>query len=150
MLKKGLTIVLIFMATFSMKQAQANELIDLLMAKLGVTEMQANAGTGVLLKYLKSKVTGEDFETVSNDIEDGAGSYIRASEEAGAYKSKKSKFGKSMSSVKVPGLIGNATEPFKKLGMNSDMIMKYSDVIIAYFKDKGKEKAADVFMKMLN
>jgi len=150
MLKKGLTIVLIFLATFSAKQVQANELVDLLMSKLGVTELQANAGTGVLLKYLKTIVSGEDFQTVDEDIEGGAGSYIKASEESGAYKSKKSKFGKGVPSVKAPGLIGNATEPFKKLGLKSDMIMKYADVIVSYFKEKGKEKAANVFMKMLN
>lgn len=149
-MKKRISILIIVFAMFSVKQTQANELVDLLMSKLGVTELQANAGSGVILKYLKSKVSGEDFQTVSDGIEGGAGSYIKASEDAGAYKSTVSRFGKAASSVSAPGLLGNATEPFKKLGLKSDMIMQYGDVILGYLKDKGKEKAAEIFMNMLN
>jgi hypothetical protein len=150
MIKKTITSVLIVFALFSMKQAQANELVDLLMSKLGVTELQANAGTGVLFKYLKSQVTGDEFDAVSDAVEGGASSYMRAADEAGAYKKTPSKFGKMGSAVTAPGLIGNATEPFKKLGLKGEMITKYADVIVDYFKQKGKEKATNVFMKMLS
>ncbi len=150
MIKKTITMLLIVFAMVSVKQANANMLVDMLMSKLGVTELQANAGTGVLLKYLKSQVTGDEFETVSDAVEGGAGSYISAAEDAGAYKKSPSKFGKMGSAVNAPGLIGNATEPFKKLGLKADMISQYADVIKGYFKEKGEEKAAAIFMKMLN
>ena len=149
MMKRTVTMVLIVFALFSVKQANANLLIEMLMSKLGVSEMQANAGTGVLMKYLKSQVSGDDFKTVSDGVEGGASAYMRAADKSGAYKETASKFGKSMGSVNAPGLLGNATGPFKKLGMKSDLIPQFGEIIVAYLKQKGKEKAMSIFAKML-
>lgn len=149
-MKKKVSILIIVFALFGVKQSNANELLDLLMNKLGVTELQANAGTGVLLNYLKSQVSGEDFQTVSDGIEDGAGSYIKASEDAGAYKKSVSRFGKATAPVTAPGLVANTTESFQKLGLKTDQIVQFADVIFGYLKDKGKDKAARIFAKMLD
>jgi hypothetical protein len=149
MIKKTIVAVLILFAMVSAKPANANMLVDMLMSKLGVTETQANAGTGVLLKYLKSQVSGEDFNTVSEGIEGGASSYMRAADEAGAYKESMSKLGRTQASVNAPGLLGNAANPFKKLGMKSAMIAQFGDIIVSYLKKKGKEKAMNIFAKML-
>ena len=148
-MKRIITMAMIVFAMISVKQANANLLIDMLMSKLGVNETQANAGTGVLLKYLQSQVSEGDFDIVSDGIEGGAASYIKAAEQAGAYKSAISRFGKSSESVNAPGLLSNASGPFKKLGMKSDLIPQFGEIIMAYLKQKGKEKAMNIFAKML-
>ncbi|RUA28228.1 MAG: hypothetical protein DSY76_04605, partial [Bacteroidetes bacterium] len=47
------------------------------------------------------------------------------------------------------GLLSNASGPFKKLGMKSDLIPQFGEIIMAYLKQKGKEKAMNIFAKML-
>ncbi|MCK5857316.1 MAG: DUF2780 domain-containing protein [Bacteroidales bacterium] len=148
-MKKTITMLLIVFAMISTKQANANLLIDMLVSKLGVSEQQANAGTGILLNYLQSQVSEDEFSTVSDGVEDGADSYMRAAEESGAYKSSVSSFGKSTSSINAPGLLGNTSEAFKKLGMKSDLIPQFGDIIISYLKEKGKEQAMNIFASML-
>ncbi len=148
-MKRIITMAMIVFAMVSVKQANANLLIDMLMSKLGVNETQASAGTGVLMKYLKSQVSEGDFSTVSDGVEEGADYYMKAADDAGAYKSSLSKFGKSTGSVNAPGLLSNASEPFKKLGMKSDLIPQFGEIIMAYLKQKGKEKAMNIFAKML-
>ena len=152
MIKKYFSIVLIVFALFSMKTVQANELVDMLVSKLGVNNTQASAGVGVILNYLKSQVSTEDFDVVSEGL-DGAGAYMKAADEAGAYKeSKVSKFGKTVSSATntATGLVGSTTSAFSNLGLKTENVTQYLDVMVSYLKEKGSTEAVKVLQNLVS
>ena len=152
MIKKYFSIVLIMFALFSMKTAQANELVDMLVSKLGINNTQASAGVGVILNYLKSQVSTEDFDVVSDGF-DGAGAFLKAADEAGAYKENKvSKFGKTVSSATntATGLVGSTTSAFSNLGLKAENIIQYLDVMVSYLEEKGSAQAASILQNLVN
>ncbi len=152
MIKKYFSIGLIVFALFSMKTAQANELVDMLVSKLGVNNTQASAGVGVILNYLKSQVSTKDFDVVSDGL-DGAGDYMKAAEEAGAYKENKvSKFGKTVSSATntATGLVGSTTSAFSNLGLKTENVTQYLDVMVSYLKEKGSTEAVKILQNLVS
>jgi len=151
MVKKYFSMLLIMFALIGVKNVQANDLVDLLMDKLGVNDTQASAGVGVILNYLQSQVSTDEFNTVSDAL-GGSGEFMRAAEDAGAYKeSKVSKFGKSVSSATKTGndLVSSTASSFSNLGLKTENITQYLDVMVSYLKGNGYDKAVNILQKLV-
>ncbi len=147
-MKKSLSILIIMFAMFGVRSVQASELTDLIVSKLGVSDTQASAGVGVILNYLESKVSSEDFNTVSEGV-GGAGAYMKEAEEAGAYKETKvSRFSKTTELVSTEGLVGSTASSFSNLGLKTENISQYLDLIVSYLKDKGSTEAMNVLTNL--
>jgi hypothetical protein len=114
------------------------ELIDLLVKNLGVTEAQAQGGTGLLFKQAKDKLPGADFSKVSAAVP-GIDTLIGAAPATGgdgALGGLGKLFGGGGSTGGLGGLAGLAGG-FSKLGLNADMIGKFLPIILSFVEGKG-------------
>ncbi len=128
--------------------ARANELINLLMKNLSVTQPQAEGGTGAILKTAKKQSTPEEFKEVKSTIPEADSLMKKAPEPE---EQKPSSMG-SLSSLagKVNPKLGSAMElsdSFQKLGLGKDMVGKFGKVITDFCKQKGSGVASRVIMK---
>jgi hypothetical protein len=148
-MKKVFALLLLSISLMAFSTAHATALEDLLMSKMGIENKQASAGVGIILNYLKGKLSKDDYKTVSEDIGDES-YYMQAANEAGAFKENKtlSSMGRSASKVKASGLLGETAPYFKNIGLKSDKIGGFFNTIVGYLKSKGSEKAVDILSKV--
>jgi hypothetical protein len=130
------------------RRIEEMELIEELTKNLGVTQDQAQGGTGLILNMAKEKL-GQDFSKVSGSIP-GVGSLMSAAPESGGgtlggLAKMAGAFGGGSQLANLAGLAGG----FSKLGMNSGMITKFIPIIISFVQSKGGSTAADLLAKAL-
>lgn len=131
---------------WSFAAAQASGLVQAVVKQVGVTDQQAQGGTGLLLNYAKNNLKGEEFQKVTTAMPEVTG--LAA---GGAELQKKS--GGAMGSL--PGGLGGAAGlaslagPFKSLGMSPDMIGKMAPVVLDYAKTTGGAEAGSMLTKVL-
>jgi hypothetical protein len=112
------------------------ELIDTLTKNLGVSESQAQGGTGLLLKLAKDKLGGGEFSKIAaavpgaNGLADGAPS---GGALGGLSKMLSGLGGNKGGAAGVAGLAGG----FSKLGMDANMIGKFIPIILSFVQSKG-------------
>jgi hypothetical protein len=148
-MKKFFALLLLSISLMAFTPAKATGLEDLLMSKLGIKNEQATAGVGIILNYLKGKLSKDDYKTVSDDIGDES-YYMQAADKAGAFKESKSlsSMGRSATNVSASGLLGETAPYFKNIGLKSDKIGGFFNTIVGYLKDKGSDKAVDILSKI--
>ncbi len=130
-----------------------NELVSMLVSKLGVNQGQAQGGTGLILNLLKEKLGNEDFSQVSQSIP-GIADLLKAAPKQGDAGS-----GGVLGMVgKLAGTFGGGSElgqlaslagGFEKLGLKPEMISKFLPLIMAFVEKKGGSGAADLIKNAL-
>lgn len=109
-------------------------LITTLVDELGVTEEQAEGGTGALFRYAKDKLDDEKYGKITEALPQVT-SWIKKAPEADSLSGM---LGNALGgSSKELGYMAALTPVFKKLGLNEEMIAKYLPIVMAYVKTKG-------------
>jgi len=108
-------------------------LTGLLTNQLGVTATQAAGGVGSILSLAKERLSGMDFTALTKLIP-GADTYMKTARDLGA----------------VTGPVGGRaglTAAFSRLGMNSDMVPKFTQVLSDFVGKAGGQPASNLVMQ---
>jgi uncharacterized protein (DUF2267 family) len=132
--------------------AQANELVNLLMSQLGVTQQQAAGGTGAILNSAKESLKPNEFQQLAATIPE-ADKLMAAAPKVEAPEQKGMGLGSLTSMAKqVSPELGSKAElaqSFQELGLEKDMIGKFGNVIMDYCKQKGSTIASSLLQKVI-
>jgi hypothetical protein len=127
--------------------AESSGLISMLTSQLGVTNDQAEGGSGAILGYAKDQLSGDDYSKVTDAMPETEGLIDSAPKKegglAGTLGSASSLLGGGDKGKSAAGLAGLA-ESFSSLGLDSDMIGKFTPVILDYAKSKGGETVSSL------
>lgn len=119
-------------------------LVNLLMETLGVNKTQAQGGAGALFKLAKSNLAAKDFTKVADAVPGIKGLMNAAPENTGiggTVGGLSSMFGGG--GKKSAGLASLA-DSFSKLGLGSDMVPKFTNVVLDYVKTGGGEAVKNI------
>jgi hypothetical protein len=116
-------------------------LAGLLTSRLGVTEKQAEGGTGSLLNYARGKLSENDFAKVAQAIP-GVGKYLDAAPKPGVTAGAAGAASSLLGGKKEGGGLLSLAGQFAELGLGSDMIGKFVPIIVSYVKSSGGEAVA--------
>ena len=108
-------------------------LTGLLTNQLGVTSNQAVGGVGSILSLAKERLSSIDFTTLTKLIP-GADSYMKSARDLGA----------------VTGPINDRaglTSAFSRLGMGSDMVPKFTQILSDFVGKAGGQSASNLVMQ---
>jgi hypothetical protein len=108
-------------------------LTKLLTSQLGVTSDQAMGGIGSILSLAKERLSAMDFTTLTSLIP-GADTFMQTAKTLGA----------------VTGPIGDRaglTSAFSRLGMGSDMLPKFTQILSNFVGKAGGQPASNLVMK---
>lgn len=135
----GVALIVMTMMLSGCAQMQSmglsDPLISMLTGQLNVTPDQAQGGVGSILTLAKEKLSGMDFNALTNLIP-GADSYMKTAKNLGA--------------VTWPvGDKAGLTSSFSKLGMGSDMVGKFSGVLSDFLGKAGGEPAKNLLASVL-
>ncbi len=129
-----------------------NELVNILMSRLGVTEQQAAGGAGAIFKTAQDTLKPDEFKQLESSVP-GVDSLIK---EAPALTTEKSSGGwgsafTSMAKQASPdlGAAAELSQSFDKLGLEKQMIGKFADIIGDYCKEKGGQMAQSLIQKAI-
>jgi hypothetical protein len=125
------------------------ELLQILEQKLGISEEQAKAGVGLILKLVKEKLDPEEFDEVSGAVpgaEDLIASSPKSGGIAGALGGIASSFGGAAGQL---GGIAGIASGFKKLNLDADMVGKFIPIILSFVESKGGSTVKAILEKVL-
>ena len=111
----------------------ADVLTKLLTNQLGVTSNQATGGVGSILSLAKERLSGMDFTTLTKLIP-GAETDMKTARDLGA----------------VTGPVGDRaglTDAFSRLGMGSDMVPKFTQILSDFVGKAGGQPASNLLMQ---
>lgn len=121
-------------------------LVSLLTDQLGVTTDQAEGGAGAFFKAAKENMKAEDFTTMAQQVPEATSLLSKApqvdDDKSALIKGAASMLGDTGTKVEAASDI---VASFKKLGLDGDMVQKFSPIITDYVK----EKAGDVSVNLL-
>ena len=131
-------------------QALDMGLVSMLVDKLGVTEKQAEGGAGAIFKTAEKRMPESDYKQLSDSVPE-ADSLQNA---APALAANRGLLGgaTSMLGGKAGSSLGDNAEllsSFKELGMDSEMLGKFTPVIYDYVKEKGGSMVMEMLQKAL-
>ena len=124
-------------------------LVSLLTQNLGVTTEQAEGGAGAILNAASKNMSSDEFTQVTDALPDVASLVENASTSdsgAGSSGGLSSLLGNSQSSLS--SLAGLAST-FSDLGLSSDMIGKFTSVILEYAQSEGGSEIASLLKAAL-
>lgn len=134
-------------------QGNATDLVGLLTQELGVTKQQAEGGTGSLLTFAKSALSGEEFSQVSGALE-GIGTLMGSTPKKGDNSAMGALGGIAAAALgggeKKNGAMGSVASDFTILGMDVGMIAKFVPLILQYFQDSDEGDAASLLYGVLS
>ena len=121
-------------------------LVQTVVKQVGVTEQQAQGGTGLLLNYAKGQLPAPDFQKVTTAMPEVTG--LAAS---GAELQKKSggMMGGLGGGLGAAAGLASLAGPFKQLGMSPDMVGKMAPVVLNYAKTTGGAEVGSLLGKVL-
>lgn len=126
-----------------------NELIQQLVSTAGVSEAQAEGGSGLLLKLLQNKLPEADFSALSAVIPNAGGLLSAAPESGGGgLMGVLSGLVSSFGGGKLGDLAGLAAG-FSRLDLDSGKITQFASVLLEYVQSKGGDDLASVVRKAL-
>jgi len=135
---KRTLMMLIIATSWAILPVQAEEgLIEQLTSKLGVSQKQAEGGSGAIFKYLKENVSGDDFGKIAEAVP-GVDKYMAAAPKADALGGL---IGGALGDSGAGGLgsLAALSKPFSKMGMDEGMVAKFMPIIVEYVKSKGSD-----------
>jgi len=149
----GITVGACLVISFLLMPASASALdmglVSTLVNKLGVTESQAQGGSGAIFKTAESRMSKDDYKQLKDEVPEVDSLQKFAPE------SKPSMLGSAASALggKTGSSLGGATDllsSFDSLGMDKDMLGKFTPVIYDYVKKNGSEMVMGLLQKALS
>jgi hypothetical protein len=129
-----------------------NELVTMLVSKLGVSEGQAQGGTGLILNMVKEQLGKEDFSQVAQHIP-GAADLLKSAppqdDTGGGLLGMVGKLAGSLGGGSELGQLAGLAGGFEKLGIKPEMIAEFLPIIISFVEKKGGSTAADLLKSAL-
>jgi len=122
--------------------ADEGSLVGTLTSQLGVTNDQAAGGAGAIFQYAKSALPSADYGKVEKAVPEAA-ELIQKAPPADAAGSMLGKAGGTAAGA--AGLVSS----FQKLGLSSDMVGKFTPVVVDYAQQKGGAEVGDILKKVL-
>ena len=124
----------------SVGHAGTMDLISTLVNKLGITEKQAEGGTGALFQNAKDNLSAEDFKKVSEAVP-GMDGYLAAAPKAEQKSGIEGTLGSTLSSLgggaaKAGGML-DLKSAFSKLGMDSGTLGKFVPEVLDFVQSEG-------------
>ena len=124
----------------SVGHAGTMDLISTLVNKLGITEKQAEGGTGALFQNAKDNLSAEDFKKVSDAVP-GMDGYLAAAPKAEQKSGIEGTLGSTLSSLgggaaKAGGML-DLKSAFSKLGMDSGTLGKFVPEVLDFVQSEG-------------
>lgn len=111
-----------------------NELVGTLVKQLGVQEGQAAGGAGLLLKLAKDKLGAADWQKVAGAV-GGADQMVQAAPRPGGAAGLLGGLASAMGASKL-GDLASLAGGFESLGLNKDMIAKFTPVVLSFIQSK--------------
>ncbi len=127
--------------------AEGVELTDLLTSMLGVSSKQAEGGAGAVFELAKQKLSDENFKSVAKAVP-GIDTLMNAAPKgsSGSLGVITSMLGSDSNTV---GGLAALAGSFKELGLSSDMVGKFTPVILDYVKGKGGSDVMNILKGVL-
>ena len=144
-------LVLLLMLLPASSQALDMGLVSTLVNKLGITEKQAEGGSGVIFEMAKKRMPESDYKQLSESVPEVEMLQSAAPapvEKKGLFGSATSMLGEKTGSSLSDG--AGLMSSFKKLGMDSEMLSKFTPVVYAYVKEKGGAAVSGMLQKALS
>jgi hypothetical protein len=127
-------------------------LVSTLIDKLGVTESQAQGGSGAIFKTAESRMSKDDYKQLSDAVPevDALQKFAPKADD-----SKKSLFSSAASALggKTGSSLGSAADlmsSFDSLGLDKDMLGKFTPIIYDYVEKNGSEMVKGILQKALS
>jgi len=155
MLKRSLTIELLSITCVlvlgmgSMAFAMDMDLVGLLTKSLNVTNQQAEGGAGAIFNAASQNMSVDDFAKVTNALPEvqslmnAAPSLDTGSGAIGGLSTMLGKSGGSVSSL------AGLTSAFSQLDLGSDMVQKFTPIVLDYAQTKGGDVVANLLKMAL-
>jgi Protein of unknown function VcgC/VcgE (DUF2780) len=125
------------------------DLISMLTQNLGISDLQAKGGTGLLLDLAKKQLGGDDFSKIASAIPN-ADSLMENIPQASGLGGMLGGLGGMLGGK--AGNLGNLAAlagGFSKLDMDSDMIQKFLPVVMSYLKEQGGSGLDGILEKVM-
>ena len=125
------------------------DLINMLTQNLGISDSQAEGGTGLLLDLAKKQLGGGDFSKIAGAIPN-ADTLIKNAPQASGLGGMLGGLGGMLGGK--AGNLGNLAAlagGFSKLDMDSDMIQKFVPVVMDYLKGEGGDEVKALLAKVM-
>lgn len=120
-------------------------LVQTLSKQLNVSEDQAAGGAGAIFQYAKGSLSGDDYGKVVNAVPEAA-ELVKKAPPTDAASAPGGMLGKAGGSA--AGLAG-LTSSFEKLGLSSDMVSKFTPIVVNYVDQKGGSAVGDIMRGVL-
>jgi len=121
-------------------------LVQTLSKQLNVSEDQAAGGAGAIFQYAKGALSGDDYGKVVKAVPEAAELEKKAPATDTATSVVGGALGKSGSTA--AGLAG-LTSSFDKLGLSSDMVGKFTPIVVNYVEQKGGSQVGNLMRGVL-
>jgi hypothetical protein len=152
--KRGNLLVfgILFMMLMTPVSAFASEgLVSLLTSQLGVTDTQAEGGAGALFRAAKANMKADDFTELSAKVPEASSLIDKApvvsDKKQGMLAGAASLMGDTGEKINAATEI---VESFKQLGLDSDMVEKFTPVVLDYVKEKAGEASMQLLQSALS
>ncbi len=126
------------------------DLINMLTQNLGISDSQAEGGTGLLLDLAKKQLAGGDFSKIAGAIPN-ADTLMKNAPQASGLGDMLGGLGGMLGGK--AGNLGNLAAlagGFSKLDMDGDMIKKFLPVVMSYLKEQGGDEVEGILKKIMN
>ena len=131
--------------------AEKLSLTDTLMQQLGVTKEQASGGAGAIFEAAKSKMSSDDFQSLTQAVPDMDSMLAAAPEQSDDSVSKLAGGLSSMlgDSDNTLGTLTSLASSFKDLNLSGDMVNQFVPVVVDYVKQNGSAQVASLLQSAL-
>jgi hypothetical protein len=131
--------------------AGSQSLTDTLVQKLGVTDAQAEGGAGAIFQVAKDKMSGDDFQSLSQAVPGMDSMLGAAPKTSGAVSDVTSGLSSMMGdSGDTLGSLTSLASSFKDLNLSSDMVSQFTPIMVDYVKQTGGEQMATLLQAALS
>jgi hypothetical protein len=137
-LKRLYLLVLLFLLGFIPGLSSADMgLVNLLTSNLGVTEQQAQGGSGAIFGLAKERMSNDEFSQIQEAVP-SVDSLIQSAPKPGSSSASAASVTSLLGSTGGSlGALGSLAGSFSQLGMGTDMITQFTPIIYDYVKQKG-------------
>ena len=125
------------------------DLINMLTQNLGISDSQAEGGTGLLLDLAKKQLGGGDFSKITSAIPN-ADTLMKSAPQESSLGGMLGGLGGMLGGK--AGNLGNLAAlagGFSKLDMDSGMLQKFVPVVMSYLKEQGGDEIEGILKNVL-
>ena len=126
--------------------ADEGSLVQTLAKQLNITDEQAAGGAGAIFNYAQGALPKDDYGKIANAVPEAAELIKKAPPSDTASDVAGSALGKAGGTA--AGLAGLGSS-FEKLGLKSDMVGKFTPIVVDYVDKKGGAEVGGILRKVL-